>query len=152
MTSASHDNPQPLHFIIHTPLDVVGEMPRAGTPHRNCVVAAQRFLPLLEGMGTVSEAGGAASIAALTQAALRRGELPLLLSFALPHLLPTEVPCPTLVFFGWAYNTIPTEIWGNDARNDWRTQLGRCAGAITHSRYALHATDAATGGNVAAVS
>jgi len=142
-----------LHFIVYTPSHADGLMLQPGALHYNCLVAAQRFLPLLHGIGAISEVHGAGEeIEPRIQTAIQRGELPLLIAFAPPHLLPDSKHCPMIAFFAWAYDTIPVESWGNNPRNDWRYDLQTCAGVVTHSRYALHAIDAATRSAVPAIS
>jgi len=142
----------PLHFIVYTPFSHGGQTPKPGALQHNCIVAAQRFLPLLKRIGDVSDVAATTDITALVQAAIQNGRQPLLICFAPPHLLPAQQPCPVLAFFAWAYDTIPTEAWCDDMRNDWRNQLRACAGVVTHSRHALQAINAVTRNTVATTS
>jgi glycosyltransferase involved in cell wall biosynthesis len=58
------------------------------------------------------------------------------LSFSPPHKTITDLQCPTIPVLAWEFEDIPTEIWDNDPRNDWRFALGKLGFAITHSSHA----------------
>jgi glycosyltransferase involved in cell wall biosynthesis len=74
-----------------------------------------------------------------------RGRDCVFLAFCPPHRMPPKTRCPTIPVFAWEFDTIPNEIWGDDARNDWRTVLSREGQAITHSRYSVQAVKSAMG-------
>ncbi len=74
-----------------------------------------------------------------------RGQDCLFLAFCPPHRMPPMTRCPTVPVFAWEFDTIPDEIWDDDARNDWRTVLSSVGQAITHSRYSVDAVKAAMG-------
>jgi glycosyltransferase involved in cell wall biosynthesis len=61
------------------------------------------------------------------------------LSFTPPHKTITTLQCPTIPVLAWEFEDIPTEIWDNDARNDWRFTLGKLGFAITHSTHTARA-------------
>ena len=71
----------------------------------------------------------------------------LFLSFAPPHRTCLSLRCPTVPVFAWEFDTIPTDVWDDDLRNDWRTVLWRLGRAITHSQYSVQAIKAALGEN-----
>jgi glycosyltransferase involved in cell wall biosynthesis len=74
-----------------------------------------------------------------------RGELCFFLSFAPPHRSFIDIRCPTIPVFAWEFDTIPTETWSNDRRNDWRFVLSRFQLGVTHSIYSARAVRAAMG-------
>jgi glycosyltransferase involved in cell wall biosynthesis len=61
------------------------------------------------------------------------------LSFTPPHKTITNLKCPTIPVLAWEYEDIPTELWDNDPRNDWRFTLGKLGFAITHSTHTAKA-------------
>jgi hypothetical protein len=67
------------------------------------------------------------------------------LSFCPPHRMPPPTRCPTVPVFAWEFDTVPDEVWDDDARNDWRTVLSRRGQAITHSQYSAQAVRCAMG-------
>ncbi len=67
------------------------------------------------------------------------------LSFAPPHKTFIELRCPTIPVFAWEFDTIPTEVWDDEPRNDWRFVLSKLGRAITHSKYSVEAVKSAMG-------
>ncbi len=67
------------------------------------------------------------------------GRLDLL--FLPPHRLPSSAdPEWTAIdVFAWEYDRIPTDVWNDDPRNDWRNPLASLSGAIVHSDFARRA-------------
>lgn len=74
-----------------------------------------------------------------------RGERCLFLSFTPPFKTLVTLKCPTISVFAWEYLTIPTDIWGNDPRNDWRFVFRRTGCAITHSSFSVEVVKKAMG-------
>ena len=75
-----------------------------------------------------------------------------LLSFAPPHKTFINLRCPTISVFAWEFDTIPTEVWDDEPRNDWRFVLSRLGRAITHSQYSVEAVKSAMGADFPVVS
>ncbi len=63
------------------------------------------------------------------------GEKCVFLSFAPPHRSFLALRCPTIPIFAWEFDTIPSEGWNSDPRNDWRRVLAQFGCAITHSAF-----------------
>jgi glycosyltransferase involved in cell wall biosynthesis len=61
------------------------------------------------------------------------------LSFTPPHKTITNLQCPTIPVLAWEYEDIPSDVWDNDPRNDWRFTLGKLGFAITHSTHTAKA-------------
>lgn len=78
-------------------------------------------------------------------ACLAKDESCVFFSFTPPFLTLTGLKCPTISVFAWEYATIPTDTWGQNPRNDWRTVLVKHGCAITHSNFAVQAVQKAMG-------
>lgn len=65
------------------------------------------------------------------------------LCFLPPHRLPENAGPNSHTVFAWEYDTIPTDAWNDDDRNDWRNPLRGTGGSIVHSQYAAEAVAAA---------
>lgn len=76
-----------------------------------------------------------------------RNEPCLFFSFTPPFKTVVGLQCPTLAVFAWEYWTIPTDVWGNDPRNDWRYVFRQHGRAITHSSFAVNAVKKEMGTN-----
>ncbi len=74
-----------------------------------------------------------------------RDELCLFFSFTPPFKTATELQCPTICVFAWEYATVPTDTWGGDLRNDWRTVFSKYGCAVTHSNFSVRAVRQAMG-------
>jgi len=74
-----------------------------------------------------------------------RGEACLFFSFSPPHKTVTGLNCPTICVFAWEYTTIPTDIWSENPRNDWRYVFRDHGCAISHSSFAVRAVQKAMG-------
>lgn len=87
---------------------------------------------------------GHAPLTEVTQAAELRGLDRLDLLFAPPHRLPpVAADEAALAVFAWEYDTIPSDGWNDNPRNDWRIPLSEMRGSIVHSQYARTAVVAA---------
>ena len=74
-----------------------------------------------------------------------RGEACLFFSFSPPHKTVTGLNCPTICVFAWEYTTIPTDIWSENPRNDWRYVFRDHGCAISHSSFAVRAVQKSNG-------
>jgi glycosyltransferase involved in cell wall biosynthesis len=63
----------------------------------------------------------------------------LFVSFNPPHKTALGVRCPILPVFAWEYDTIPTEVWQNEPRNDWAAVFKAVRLAVTHSEFSAAA-------------
>ena len=106
----------------------------------------KEFRPVLERMGiVVAIADPAHEVDAIRRSAAAHGENCIFLSFAPPHQTVIGLDCPTVPIFAWEFDTLPTEVWGNEPRNDWRVTLGRLGRGITHSNFSVATVRAAMG-------
>jgi hypothetical protein len=106
----------------------------------------KEFRPVLERLGiVVAIADPAHEVDAIRRSAAAHGETCIFLSFAPPHQTVVDLDCPTVPIFAWEFDTLPTEVWGNEPRNDWRVALGRLGRGITHSNFSVATVKAVMG-------
>ncbi len=106
----------------------------------------EKYRKILSGFGSVREVRRPEEqVDVMYSKCRQRGEPCLFMSFTPPYKALVGLACPTLCVFAWEYATIPTDVWGNDPRHDWRTVLRRHGCAITHSNFAVRAVRQAMG-------
>ena len=59
----------------------------------------------------------------------------MLLLFMPPHKIPNEALQYAIPVFAWEYDTIPSESWQEDERNNWYYIFRNSPGAITHCQF-----------------
>jgi hypothetical protein len=107
--------------------------------------AMKAFAPALARLGDVVVLEGLAAAEAICAERREEGRPCMLLSFGPPRRAPLQAPCPVVPAFAWAFPQIPTGAWDGDPRSDWRSVLGFAGRAITFSRFAAEAVQAAMG-------
>ncbi|MFJ3051313.1 glycosyltransferase [Pseudomonas nitroreducens] len=111
-----------------------------GAPEYSYYFVLKEFLPALQEMAEVVVIDDPAEqVDAIYHECRRRGEGCVFLSFSPPHKTLAKLECPTLPVFAWEFDTIPDEIWLNDAAQDWAFMLRQFGQAITHSRSTVDA-------------
>ncbi len=106
----------------------------------------ERFLPALQRLGTVTVIADPKTEVDRTYAASKaRQEDCVFLCFSPPNKAPIGLACPTLCVFAWEFDTLPTEVWDGDPRQDWRTVLADHGRAITLSRHTRRVVQEAMG-------
>ena len=119
---------------------------RLGESEYSYYFVLKEFRPVLERLAIVVAVGDPANeVDALRRSAAAHGEDCLFLSFAPPHQTLIDLECPTVPIFAWEFDTLPSDVWGGDARNDWRTVLRRLGHAITHSNFTVDVVKKAMG-------
>jgi glycosyltransferase involved in cell wall biosynthesis len=104
------------------------------------------FRPLLEEMGVVIAVQDPENeVDRVWRNAKAHGEDCVYLSFSPPHRTFVPKECPSFPVFAWEFDTIPTETWDDEPRQDWRVALREAGRAITHSHFAVHAVRQAMG-------
>lgn len=128
-------------FLAYCPVTKVALSKRLGTAEYSYRFVLEGFRPVLEKVGKVLEIGAPETEAdRLFAEAQAAGDECRLICFCPPNLAPVGLRCPTTVVLAWEFDTIPTEPWNGDVRNDWRTVLTAHGQAITlseHSRQAI---------------
>jgi glycosyltransferase involved in cell wall biosynthesis len=124
-----------------------GALPeRLGESEYSYYFVLKEFRPVLERIGFVVAIGDPATEAdAVRRNARAYGQDCIFLSFAPPHQTEIGLECPTYPIFAWEFDTLPTDIWNGDERNDWRRPLARLGHAITHSNFTVRTVKAAMG-------
>jgi hypothetical protein len=106
----------------------------------------KEYRPILDRMGIVVTVGDPENeVDAIYRSAAAHGESCVFLSFTPPHQTLIDLECPTIPVFAWEFETLPTEIWDHEPRNDWRNVLGPLGRAITHSEFAAHTVKGSMG-------
>lgn len=110
----------------------LSEAERLGRSDYSYHFVKRYFSRALADLVPVTEVGSVAELA-------EPGRLDLL--FLPPHRVPpvADPGWAAVDVFAWEFDTIPTDVWNDDDRNDWRVPLSRVRGAIVHSQYALDA-------------
>lgn len=117
-----------------------------GTPDYSYFFVLKKFRAVLCKFATVVEIRNPGiEVDVIYNECRTRGVPCLFLSFTPPFKAVTGLKCPTISVFAWEYMTIPTDTWGGDPRNDWRTVFRKHGCAITHSSFAVKAVQKAMG-------
>lgn len=117
-----------------------------GAPEYSYVFVRKAFEPILEHFGDCIELSGPGpEIDTHYQAARARGEDCVLLTFCPPNMTPLGQECPTVPVFAWEYDTLPSEFWTDDPRENWVYVLERTGMAITHCTFSSDAVRDALG-------
>lgn len=126
---------------------------RLGESEYSYYFVLKEFRPVLERLGIVVAVGDPAhEVDALYRSAAAHGESCIFLSFAPPHQTLIDLECPTVPIFAWEFDTLPSDVWDDDPRNDWRTTFARLGRAITHSNFTVKTVKQAMGQNFPIVS
>lgn len=133
-------------IIIHSETNQHTIAQNLGRSEYSYYFVLKEYRPVLERLGRVVEVRDPQTeVDALYLECLSRGEPCVFLSFSPPHRTPVHLACPTLPVFAWEFSTIPNEPFAGEPRNDWRSVLGACGAAITHSSYTVNAVREAMG-------
>ena len=126
---------------------------RLGESEYSYYFVLKEFRPVLERIGLVVAVGDPANeVDAIRRNARAYGQDCIFLSFAPPHQTVIDLECPTYPIFAWEFDTLPSDVWDGDERNDWRTTFGRLGHAITHSNFTVQTVKATMGANFPIVS
>jgi glycosyltransferase involved in cell wall biosynthesis len=134
------------HFIVYCPTGAEAKSGILGMAEYSYAFVLKAFAPLLARFGEVHLVDDPARQVDLLYAAhLARGETSLFLSFAPPHRTTLGLRCPVIPVIAWEFPTIPSEVWDEERRHDWRWVLRQTGRAITLSDLAARAVKAAMG-------
>ncbi len=133
-------------FLVHSETASGNIIRNLGAAEYSYYFVLKAYRPLLEEIGLVVAISDPEQEAdRIWDNARRHGEDCVFLTFSPPHRSFIPKHCPSIPIFAWEFDTLPTEVWGDDPRNDWRTVLREAGRAITHSQFAVHTTKAAMG-------
>ncbi|MGC1303600.1 MAG: glycosyltransferase [Caulobacteraceae bacterium] len=134
----------PVNFLLFCPSSP--DATSMGRSEYSYAFVMKAFKPLLEQLGRVHVVTNPATEAdPLYTEHIARGETSLLLSFTPPHRTVMGLRCPSIPVVAWEFPTIPTSVWENDLRHDWRFVLRQTGRVITLSQLAADAVQAAMG-------
>ena len=108
-------------FILHSGIDERSIGSSLGLPEYSYFFVLKSYRKALEKLGRVIQVKDVDQVAPLHQLFTELGLPCLFLSFSPPHKAPVGLDCPTTTVFAWEAGSIPSEIWDEDPRNDWRT-------------------------------
>jgi glycosyltransferase involved in cell wall biosynthesis len=119
---------------------------RLGESEYSYYFVLKEYRPVLERLGiVVAVADPEHEVDAIYRSAAAHGESCIFISFAPPHQTLIDLECPTIPVFAWEFDTLPSEVWDDNVRNDWRTTFGKLGRAITHSDFTVRTVKAAMG-------
>lgn len=121
----------PIRIVAYCPAAAPGAAGRTGSADYSYAFVLERFRPVLDACGEVTEVHTEEQVHQAVQA------LPsprVVLSFAPVHRTPLDVGAPVVPVFAWEFDTLPR--WSEDGVTvDWGHVLSRCAAAITLSEH-----------------
>ena len=136
----------PVNFIVYAATTADTLSTSLGVAQYSYTFVMNAFVPLLAQFGAVHVVTDPIrDVDLLYKAHLSRGENCMLLSFAPPHRTPLGLLCPTIPVIAWEFPTIPSAVWDEEVRHDWRRVLRQTGRAITLSQFAADAVKAAMG-------
>ncbi|MBD9514890.1 glycosyltransferase [Pseudomonas sp. PDM22] len=116
-----------------------------GKPEYSYYFLMKEFVPALQRLGSVVEVKSLDEVDALYDQHSAQGRKVVFFSFSPPQQTPEGLRCPTIPVFAWEFDSIPTEAWGDEPRNDWRHVFASSGAALTLSREAADAVKAVMG-------
>ncbi len=124
-----------MKLLVYSPVHEAALKNSLGKPEYSYFFVLKRYLPVLERIGEVVIIHAPErEVDALYEAARARGESCIFLCFSPPNKAPVGLACPTISVFAWEFDTLPSDVWDDDTRNDWRTVLAQHGKAISLSR------------------
>src|ERR1700761_1319356 len=134
-----------MHFILHADLDEplgADFVP----PRRSYYSVLQALLPAFEAVGSVDVIRDPITeVDTIFDRCVAAGEECVFFSFASPNRTPLGLRCPIVPVVVWEYSTIPSEIWDDAGRSDWRVTLAILGGAVAVCNFAARAIKQAMG-------
>ena len=134
-----------MNFILYSDVNDRSISQSLGRPEYSYYFVLKAYRPVLESLGRVHVVDSVSEVDPLFQRLAAEGEESLFVSFAPPHKTPSDLSCPTLCVVAWEFDSIPTEHWDNDPRQDWSRTLARHGRVITLSTHTAHAVRRALG-------
>ncbi len=127
----------PMKIIVHSQYSAQTISANLGKAEYSYYFVLAGYLPALARLGEIVTVDDPETeVDRIFDACAVAGEACVFLCFAPPHLVPITLRCPTIPVVAWEFSTIPTEIWGDDARCDWRVVFAHCGRVITLSQRA----------------
>jgi glycosyltransferase involved in cell wall biosynthesis len=135
-----------MHFILHADLDGSPSDGDFDPPRRSYYSVLRALQPAFELIGSVDIVREPnTEVDPIFDHCAAAGEECFFFSFSPPHKVPFGLRCPTVAVVVWEYSTIPTEIWDELGRSDWRVTLAALGGAVTVCNFTARALKNAMG-------
>lgn len=134
-----------MNFILYSDVNDRSISQSLGRPEYSYYFVLKAYRPVLESLGRVHVVDAVSEVDPLFRRLAAEGEESLFLSFAPPHKTPIGLSCPTICVVAWEFDTIPTEHWDNDPRQDWSHTLAQHGRVITLSSHTAQAVRRALG-------
>nr|WP_298139559.1 glycosyltransferase [uncultured Pseudomonas sp.] len=129
-----------MRILVYSQVTAAHIATSMGAPEYSYYFVLRDFLPALRALGEVRFVEQPElEVDRLYDEAQALGQRCLFLSFSPPQKTLIDLRCPTIPVFAWEFDSIPSEPWLDDLRQDWRHVLGKCAMAITHSQLTVRA-------------
>ncbi len=136
-----------MNFILYSDVNDSSISQSLGRPEYSYYFVLKAYRPVLESLGRVHVVSSAAEVDPLYRQLQQAGQECLFLSFSPPNKTPTDLQCPMVCVVAWEYDSIPSEDWSDDPRQDWSQTLARHGRVITLSSHTAHAVRRALGEN-----
>lgn len=118
-------------IVVYCPAAAPGALSRTGSADYSYCFVLQRFRPVLEQLGPVTEVH---DLAELTAALAVSARTPIVLSLAPVHQAPVGCGAPVVPLFAWEFDSLP--YWRDgDTDTNWSAVLQQSAAAITLSHH-----------------
>ena len=122
-------------FILYSGIDERSIGSSLGLPEYSYFFVLKSYRKALERIGQVVQAKNLDEVDRFYGVFQALGLPCLFLSFNPPHKTPMDLQCPTCPVFAWEAGSIPSEVWDDDERNDWRTVFRKHGQAICLSEH-----------------
>lgn len=137
-----------MRILSYCPIQGADLPRRLGSPEYSYWFVMRGFRPALERIGEVIDVSDPSTQADPLFDSARHAGIPcVLLCFCPPNLAPTGLRCPTSTVVAWEFDTIPSDAWNGNSRNDWRNVLREHGQAITLSTHTRDTIRKALGGS-----
>lgn len=135
-----------VRILTYCPVDANAMSAQLGMPEYSYAFVAERVTPVLGRFGEVHPISDPAAEVAQHKLAADAESVPcVLVVFAPPDRAPTGLPVPVVTVFAWEFDSIPSERWGVDEREDWRSVLSDHGSAVCLSSHTQDAVRNAMG-------
>lgn len=134
-----------MNFILYSDVNDRSISQSLGRPEYSYYFVLKAYRPVLESLGPVHVVSSVAEVDPLYRQLQQAGQECLFLSFTPPNKTPTDVQCPMVCVVAWEYDSIPSEDWSDDPRQDWSQTLARHGRVITLSSHTAQAIRRALG-------
>jgi hypothetical protein len=139
------DPPPQQHFILYSAVRGADIAEKLGAADYSYFFVMRGFREVLRRIGIVHVVRDPADVDLIYRACRERQQECTFLSFAPPHATICGLACPTIPVIAWEFGTIPSDVWDDEPRHDWRRVLRETGRAIAISGFAARVIGQAMG-------